>query len=137
VSDLLIRQAFETRLAAWAAAQTPPIPVTFENHKFKPPAGRYIRCWLLPAPTQSESLDGLHRLRSGIFQVDLCMPNGEGAGAATALAASLDAAFSLTSPMTQGSIKVFMLSPMSAAPAMQEPNHYVVPVSGEYRSDTI
>jgi hypothetical protein len=137
MSDLLIRQAFETRLATWAAAQTPAIPVDYENSKFTPPAGRYIRCWLMPVPTQSESLDGSHRLRRGIFQVDLCMPVGAGPGAAGALAASLDTAFPLTAPMTQGAIKVFLLSPMSPAPAIQEPNHYVVPVSCSYRSDTI
>lgn len=137
MSDALVRAAFETRLKAWADAQVPPIPVAYENATFTPPAGRYARCHLIPAPTLSEDLSGTHRLRRGIFQVDLCMPIGTGPSAASALAASLDAAFPLIAPMTQGSIKVFLLSPLSPGPAIEEPDHYVVPLSCEYRSDTI
>jgi hypothetical protein len=137
MSDALIRAAFESRLATWAAAQSPAIPVAYENVNFTPPAGRYVRCFILPANTQSETLDGIHRKRMGIFQVDLCMPNGSGAGAAIALAASLDAAFPLTAPMTQSTLKIFLLSPMSPAAAIQRPDHFVVPVSCAYRADTV
>lgn len=137
MSDALVRAAFETRLKAWADAQVPPIPVAYQNVTFTPPTGRYVRCWMLPAPTQSEDLGGLHRLRRGVFQVDLCLPIGNGPGVANTLAASLDVAFPLTAPMTQGAIRVFLLSPLSQGPAMEEPDHYVVPLSCEYRSDTI
>lgn len=137
MSDALVRAAFETRIDAWAAAQVPPLTVAHENETFTPPAGAYIRSRLIPAPTQSGTLDGLHRLRRGICQVDLCMPIGAGPGASLALSASLDAAFPLTAPMTQSTIKVFLLSPFSPGPAMSEPNHYVVPVSCTYRSDTV
>lgn len=137
MSDALVRAAFETRLLAWANAQTPAIPVAFENATFAPPPGRYVRCYVLPAPTACETWNGEHRRRMGVFQVSLCMPIGAGPGAAAALTASLDAAFTLAAPMTQGSIKVFMLSPMSPAPALQEPDHFIVPVSCTYRADTI
>lgn len=135
MSDALIRAAFESRLAAWASAQVPPIPVAYQNVAFAPPNGRYARCWVLPAPTQSQTLDGLHRERKGVFQVDLLMPNGTGSAAANALAASLDAAFPVV--LSQGAIKVFLLSPMSQSSSIQEPNHYMVPVSCMYRSDTV
>lgn len=137
MSDALVRAAFESRIAAWAAAQVPPIPVSYQNVTFTPPAGRYARCWVLPVPTQAETFDGLGRLRRGIFQVDLCMPIGAGPGAANTLAASLDVAFPLTGPMAQGGINIYLLTPLSQASGMQEPDHYVVPVSTEYRSDTI
>jgi hypothetical protein len=137
MSDALIRTAFESRLATWAAAQSPAIPVAYENCDFTPPAGRYVRCFILPANTQSETLDGIHRKRTGIFQVDLCMPIKSGSGAAIALAASLDAAFPLTAPMTQSTLKIFLLSPMSMAAAIQQPDHFVVPVSCAYRADTV
>ena len=137
MSDALVRAAFETRLAAWAAAQSPAIPVAYENATFTPPTGRYVRCFLIPATTDCETMNGEHRRRMGVFQVSLCMPIGSGPAAATALAASLDAAFPIALPMTQGSIKVFLLSPMSIAPALQEDNRYVVPVSCTYRADTI
>lgn len=137
MSDALVRAAFETRLATWAAAQTPPIPVAYQNLAFTPPTGRYVRCWLLPAPTLSEDLGGLHRQRRGIFQLDLCLPIGVGPGAANTLAASLDATFPLTAPMVQGAIRVFLLTPLSQGPAQDGPDHYMVPLSCEYRSDTI
>lgn len=137
MSDALVRAAFESRLTTWAAAQTPPIPVAYQNTAFTPPAGRYVRCWVIPAPTQAETFDGLGRLRRGIFQVDLCMPIGTGPAAANALADSLDAAFPLTAPLAQGGIKVYLLAPLSQAGPLDEPGHFVVPVSCEYRSDTI
>lgn len=137
MSDALVRAAFETRLLAWANAQVPPIPVAFENAAFVAPTGRYARAYLLPSPTASETLNGEHRRRMGIFQVSLCMPIGAGPGAAAALTASLDAAFPMALPMTQGGVKVFLLSPMSPAPAIQEPDRFVVPVSCTYRADTI
>lgn len=137
MSDALVRAAFETRLLAWANAQSPAIPVAFENAAFMPPVGRYVRAYLLPAPTASETLNGEHRRRMGVFQVSLCMPIGSGPGAAAALTASLDAAFPMALPMTQGSLRLFMLSPMSPGPAIQEPDRFVVPVSCTYRADTI
>lgn len=138
MSDALVRAAFETRLSAWAAAQVPAIPVAWEEVSFSPPPTRYIRAWLLRAPTQNEAWDSNHRLRRGIFQVDLCIPsNSKGTGEATALAASLDATFSLAAPMTQGDIKVFLLSPMSPVKGPLEGTHNVTHVSCEYRSDTI
>ena len=137
MSDALIRAAFETRLAAWGAAQSPPIPIAYENATFTPPAGRYARCFLMPAPTECETMGGEHRRRMGIFQVSLCMPIGTGPGAAASLAASLDTAFPLTQPMTQGGVRIFLLSPMSAGPGIQDPDRYVIPVSCAYRADII
>jgi hypothetical protein len=137
MSDALVRAAFETRLAAWAAAQSPAIPIAYENATFTPPTGRYVRCFLIPAPAASETLNGEHRRRMGVFQVSLCMPIGSGPGAAASLAASLDTAFPLSAPMTQGGIKVFLLSPMSIAPAIQDGDRYVIPVSCTYRADII
>lgn len=137
MSDALIRAAFESRVAAWAAAQSPAIPVSYQNVAFTPPAGRYLRAWVLPAPTQSQTLNGEHRARRGVFQVDLNLPIGTGPAAANALCASLDAAFPLSAPMTQGGTKVFLLSPMSQGPSLESPTHYTVPVSCEYRCDTI
>lgn len=137
MSDALVRAAFETRLAAWAAAQTPPIPVSFQNVAFTPPTGRYVRCWLLPAPTQSRGIGGTDRERKGIVQIDLCLPIGTGSKMAADLANSLDAAFPLTGPMTQGGIEVWMTSPLSAASPIEGPTHYTVPLSGSYLSHTV
>lgn len=137
MSDALVRAAFETRLAAWAAAQSPAIPVSYQNVPFTPPTGRYVRVWILPAPTQSHGIGGTDRERKGVVQIDLCLPIGTGSKTASDLAASLDAAFPLTGPMAQGSIEVWMTSPLSAAAPIEGPTHYTVPLSGSYLSHTV
>lgn len=130
-----IRKGFETRLKAWADAQTPAIPVAWPNVAFVPPAGRYVRAYLLPAKTSFLSLDGVCRTWRGIFQATFCMPLGTGAGTVESLIASLDAYFTQT--FVQDSQRIYLLEPMSAAPAVPDPDRYVVPVSAAYRSDTV
>lgn len=50
MSNKLCRQAIETRLATWAAARVPALPIAFENAPFTPVTGAtYLRAFLLPA----------------------------------------------------------------------------------------
>ena len=135
MSNLLIRAGFETRLKAWAITKS--LPLYFENVPTDPPTAAYAEAYLLPAPTQSDTLDDLHRRYSGIFQVSLVMPIGVGAGDAAALEAELDALFAPAVPIVQGSLVVRVTSPMSAASAVQRPDRYVLPVSCAYRADTV
>jgi hypothetical protein len=137
MSDALVRAAFETRVAAWAAALTPPVPVAYQNVPFSPPAGRYVRCWLLPAPTLCRTLNGEHRERRGVFQADLCLPLNVGSADLQSLIASLDAAFPLNGPLVQGSLSVYLLTPMSGAAGRPDGTHYVVPVSCTYENHTV
>ena len=134
MSQETIRKAFETRLKAWADAQTPAIPVAWPNVAFNPPAGRYIRAFTLPSKTQFLSLDGLCKEWRGILQANFCMPLGTGAGTVQGLITSLGAAFSQS--FTQDGLRIFLLSPFSAAPAFPDGDRYVVPVSATYRCDT-
>lgn len=135
MSQALIRKAFETRLKTWADAQTPVIPIAWENVPFTPPAGRYMRAFLLPADTESLHLSRTDRYYRGVLQASLAMNINTGAGAAEALVASLDAAFAHT--FTQDSVRIWLVRPFSAAPAIAEPDRHVVPVSAEYRAHVI
>jgi hypothetical protein len=137
MSNALIRAAFESRLSAWAQAQTPPILIAYENVPFVQPTGRYLRSYLLPASTISKTLDRLHRQYTGVYQASIVMPLNAGPGDGQVLAAALDALFPIQTPLTQGGIKVILLTPMSAGPAMQDVNNYLIPVSCQYRADTI
>lgn len=137
MSNALIRAAFETRLATWAAAQTPAIPIAYENVTFVAPATRYLRSFLLPADTQSQTLDRAHREYLGVYQVSIVMPLNTGAGAGQALVSALDALFPPSAPLVQGGLSVVVVNPMSAASAIQEPDRYVIPVSCQYRADTV
>lgn len=135
MTQALIRAGFETALKTWADAQTPAIPIAWPNVAFEPPAGRYLRAQLLPAQTKKLTLDGSGRTYRGVFQVLFSMPPGTGAGSVESLAASLDAAFA--DSFTHGGLRIYLLSPISLAPAIPDPARYLVPVSADYRADTV
>lgn len=135
MTQAIIREAFETRLKTWADARTPAIPVAWENVKFDPPAGRYCRAFLLPARTQSVALSRVDREYKGIFQVSFYMNIGNGPSTVEGLIASLDAAFAHT--FTQDGLRVWLTAPFSAASAIPEADRYIVPVSAQYRANTV
>lgn len=136
MTQALVRKGFETALKAWAAAQTPAIPIAWENVAFSPPEGRYIRAFVLPADTGSIDLAGAHRVYAGVFQITLCLPAGTGPGQAETLLAALDALFPVATPLIAGGLRIFFSPPSAAAP-LPEPGRYVVPVSIRYRADAI
>ena len=134
MSNVLIRQAFETRLKTWADANS--VQVAWENVEFDPTTDlAYAQPIILPVSTKDLFLDQTGRDRTGIFQVNLSMPLGTGAGAVTALVDSLDTAFA--GSFTQGSIRVTRITPMHPAPPLPVADRYVVPVSAEYRVVTV
>ncbi len=134
MSAELIRQGFETALKAWADAQTPAIPIAWPNVPFNPPAGRYLRSFVLPLPTEYLSLDNVCKRWRGIYQVSFVMPIGTGSGTVESLITSLGAA--ITSTLTQSGLRIYLLRPFSAAPPISEPDRFVVPVSTAYEAHT-
>ena len=88
-----IRTALETVLSTWAAAQSPAIPVAWENVEFTQPEGRYLRAFLLPAQTISADIGRANRRYAGVFQVSVVMPLGDGPVPAEVIVASLAALF--------------------------------------------
>lgn len=135
MSQELVRAAFEVRLKTWADAQTPAIPVAWQNVVFDPPEGRYVRAFLLPSETQSRHLSRTDRSYAGLFQVSLCMPIGKGIRSAEALAGSLDAHFPHT--FTQGALRIWLLRPFSIAAPLEEGNRIVVPVTTQYEANVV
>ena len=135
MSHKIIRSAIESKLSTWALAQSPPIPIAWQNATFTPPSqARYLRAFLLPAETQNPDLGGDIRTFIGIYQVSICVPDGTGAGAAETIAESLIAEFPYGARLVQSGIAVVINRTPSQSPAMQEPGLYVVPVSISYRA---
>lgn len=142
MSQTLIKKAFETRAAAWGAALVPPMPLSFENAPFTPPAptaangyGRYARVFVMPGNTDSRDLAGKHREFVGVFQVSLVLAQNKGGAEAQLLAQSLDDAFQPGPPLVQDGFNVWLTSPMSASPPIPEPDRYVIPVSARYKAE--
>ena len=135
MSQTIIRRALEKKVATWATAAG--IPVAYENVGFVAHATAYARVNLLPAQTLSQTLDKLHRGYSGVFQVTLVMPIGAGPAAAETLAASLAAAFPPQTVIVESGVTVYITEPMSPAPAIQDEDRYLVPVSCPYVANTV
>lgn len=136
MSNLLVRKAFELRVQTWAADQIPPLPVAYQNAPFVVPADwRYARCFVLPGQTDSRDLEGKHRDYVGVFQVTLSTALNTGFRESMDLAESLDETFSTGLPMVQDGFRVWIVSPMSPASALDDPNALVIPVSARYRAE--
>lgn len=135
ISD--IRTLLEGRLKTWADAQSPSIPVAWQNVPFTPPTGRFLRAWVMPAETGSETLDGAHRRYAGVFQVNVFVPQGTGPAAGEALAEAIAALYPMNDLLSMTGLDVMIVSPMSIAQGFNSDGRYVVPVSCRYRADTI
>lgn len=138
MSNKLIRNLFENRLKAWAAARSPVIRVEYQDVAFTPNTGEtYLRCFLLPATTDSQDLQGTHKLYRGTWQVSIVKPAGGGLVAAGGIEDELVALFPTNLVLTSGAFKVSVRTPMSAATALVDTPNTTIPVSCSYRADTI
>jgi len=136
LSTKIIRQLFETRLATWAAARVPALRVNFEDVEFTPnPGETYLRCFVLPARTGSDDLQGIHRLYTGVWQVSIIKPSNSGLGTAYGIVDELETQFPQNLQLTSGSFMVAIRSPMGPGPAIQDSNTTTIPVSCVYRAD--
>lgn len=138
MSTEAVRAILEARLNTWAAGRSTPLRVAWENVTFAPTSGEtYLQAFLLPAPTLSQDLKGDHRGYLGVFQVTVVRPNGAGRGPALSIAAELNTLFPVNGRYTSGSVTVQVITPASAGPGIPEPERYTIPVSFQYRADTI
>lgn len=132
MSQTLIRRACESALKTWADAK--PMPVQWQNVVLDPEPDAYVRAILLPADTEAPDVEGQGRTFTGIWQVSIVRPLGEGAGPAEAIAAELAAIFRPGAPLTVGGLTLFFLRPLSPAAPVDEPGRFVVPCSASYQA---
>lgn len=117
--------ALDTRLAAF----TPAMPIAWPNRVFQPETGTpYLKVDHLPAPRvrRSIGMDG-RDVYPGVYQVMVCYPAGNDAGAAE-LRADLVAAHFPIGAAYSG----VRIAAVSTAPAIQEPGWFSIPVSITY-----
>lgn len=136
MSQKAIRAAIEQRLAAWAAAESPPIPIAYQNAPFSAPtSGPHLRAFLLPADTGSPFLEGGARTYIGVYQVSVCAPESTGPALAEVIVAELEALFPANLSITHSGVTAVVTAPVSASPAITEPGLYVIPCRFRYRAD--
>lgn len=88
-----IRSEIEARLLAWAAAQSPQIPVALENVAFTKPSVAYVQIFFLDPFTIHPDVACERERETGVFQVDVCVPQGTGTAAGEMLAKSVQALY--------------------------------------------
>lgn len=139
MSEKIIRSIYEARLAAWASAHSPVLKVAYENVRFTPPTdgSTYLRCFTLPAKTDSQDLQGVHEAFQGVFQINIVAKIDVGLGEAKGIADELLALYPNNLRLTKSGLTVQSISPCSQGPAQQDTNTATVPVWFNYRADVI
>lgn len=135
MSHKVIRSLFEQRLAVWAAART--LRIAYQGVTFDPePDETYLAAFTLPAGTNTNTLSGDHRVYTGVFQINVVTPAGNGTGDAEGLADDLGDLFPAFLRLKQGYFEVMALTPVEPGPPIQADNTLTISVSFQYRADT-
>jgi hypothetical protein len=133
-----IRGAIESKLGAWAAARAPALAIGWENVAFVPPAPPYLRGFLMTAEPQNPALGVSLQRHTGIYQVSVYGPEGEGAGATERLAGEIAELFRRGAGAhdAAGTIQVlFERTPAIGPSQSQNDGTFFLPVSIRYRAD--
>ena len=136
MAQVEIRNALETRLAAFATAKS--TKVLWENDVSEPLAESHMRVRLFPSGTQNPSLGAYHRRYKGIFQVQ-CWIDSLNLGPADveAFAEELVAYFPRGLELIKNGVSVHIENTPSQSGISPESNHSVVTVEMIYRADVI
>ncbi|TWI69058.1 uncharacterized protein DUF4128 [Pseudoduganella lurida] len=133
MSDPRIRAALDTQLMT-----LPDSPrVAWQNEDFTPTAGQaYLEAWLLPARNQSANIRSTTTVHRGVYQVNVCCPQGDGTGPAETISAQLQALFDPTAPPLEfaGVPVRITRKPDVGQPLDGRPGFFVIPVSISYES---
>ena len=128
------RVELETRLAAFAAAQTPALPIAWEGVPFtKPSTGGYLEAFLLSANTINPTVDGKRKRDLGIFQVIVYFPDGSGVGTLETVAQGIVDAFPV---VPQSSTVVITNTPSTTHTTPDTSGWRWLPVSIPYRIES-
>jgi hypothetical protein len=134
MSDSIIRAELESRLATWANAQTPKIPVAYEAVPFtKPTSGVFLEAELHPAITLDRSVGGYKQRYLGIFQVNCWAKSGRGMAEVETLAKNIISLFPMLPK--QGNVSV-EATPYTEHSILDSAGWVIIPVTIKYRYDT-
>lgn len=137
MSTSRVQQLLESRLLTWAKARAPKLSVAVQDSKFSPKDGEtYLRCFVLPATTGSDTVDGAHRRYTGVWQVSIVKPSGGGLQVARQIEDELGALFPNNLKLSLPGFDLFIRSPMSAGSVITDDLNTTIPVSCRYRADT-
>lgn len=127
----------EGRVNTWALAQSPAVPVAWENASYTPTNGtRYIRVRLMPSATENPTMASDHRRLIGIMQIDVVFPTGKGISAGETLAEAISSLFPRGLSLIQAGKKIHIDRSPSFGPVQIDGGWAFIPISIPYRLDT-
>lgn len=132
MSIQIIRAALESKLAAWAASQSTPIPLFFQGLSVKKPANGspFLESFLIPNVTSNRQVDGKHKTLRGLFHVNCWAQSGKGMGVSEGIAEAIVSLFPLIPKLGPVSIE----STPSTSTALEDESGWVItPVLIKYR----
>lgn len=130
---MTIRSELETRLKTLADAQSPKIPIAFEDLPFtKPIDTPFFECVIVPAATINVTVDANRIREIGVMQVNVWYPSGKGAGKGEALADKVIAHFPVVPPV--GTVYITQ-TPFKSRAIKDESGWRIIPVTINYRQE--
>jgi hypothetical protein len=127
---MTIRSEIESRLAAYAAAQTPKIPVAYENVGFtKPTTGCYLEIFMLNSTATSRDVGASGVRYKGMFQINCYAPLGAGMSTVDALADAVIQVYPVLPKVGTVSVE----APLNASAGIPVDGFMCVPVTGRFR----
>jgi hypothetical protein len=127
----LIRVALEGRLNDLM----PFVSTAWENVNFVAPSSLHQRAFILPAGTSNPTYGDTLMRESGILQVSVCSPAGDGSSNAMARTELIRSWFPRGLSLVNGTVTVIIAGTPSIAPAIYEQKLYVLVVSIPYLCD--
>lgn len=131
---MTIRTELEGRLAAFAAAQSPPLQVAWEGMPFVKPTTPWLECFLASAGTICPTVDGTRTRERGTLSINVWVPNGQGAGKSDSIAQALMKAFPVVPK--QGTVSIEQ--PGNTSRIILDVSGWIMqPISFQYRCDSV
>ncbi len=130
MSQAIVRRALEKHLDTLTGLAT-----AFENGNYVPVTDTpYQRVNLLPAAPDNSIQGTVTYFERGVFQITLCYPLGNGAGAAEARAGLTRGHFWRGTVMVESGIRVLVTTTPRIAPGFQDDDRWCIPVSVTYQA---
>lgn len=126
-----LRLEIEAKVKAWAAVQTPVIPIAYENVAFTKPDNTFIELYIIPATTVNNTVSANRKTLKGFIQFNIYTKEGSGTKKSEELAQALIDLFPVV-PKT-GSVSIEQTG--SIMNSLYEAQWLVTPVRIRYRQE--
>ncbi|OCG35762.1 hypothetical protein A9G26_06025 [Gilliamella sp. Bim1-2] len=113
------------------------LPIIYENIEATPNDEIYLKSNILPAITTSFDLGGNSRIYKGVYQVSVVAPINTGKSHSQQISEAIITHFKLNTELTKDNFSLYINSIPSVYPAITDKTTYTIPISMNYRADTL